>query len=269
MLVSIIIPSYKPEKWIWKCLDSIKEQTLSKNLFEIIIVLNGCNEPYQTQIKKFINLSLYDYNVILVQTDKGGVSNARNIGLNISSGEYITFIDDDDYISSTFLDELLKESINNDIIISNTFSFDDVTGQIDENYDIHLAFNKLCHEVKTINNTRKFFSGPVMKLIHKSVLEGFTFDESFKNGEDSLFMFLISKNIKHIGQSSSFAIYFRRNRVGSAVSRMLSRKYVLQNRIKLIYEYTKIYFGDFGKYDTCFYMTRILASIKVIIQSIK
>ena len=108
MKVSVIIPTYKPQAYIWECLDSIKNQTFPKEDFEVILVLNGCNEPYYSQIKEYIDNNLVDYNVNFIQTDQGGVSNARNIALDAAKGEYVTFIDDDDYISPKYLEELYK-----------------------------------------------------------------------------------------------------------------------------------------------------------------
>ena len=98
MKITVIIPTYKPGSYLWKCLDSIKNQTFDKVDFELILVLNGCNEPYYTDIKKYIATNFIGYNINFIQTDVGGVSNARNIALDKAKGKYITFIDDDDFV---------------------------------------------------------------------------------------------------------------------------------------------------------------------------
>lgn len=82
MDISVIIPTYKPQSYIWECLDSLKNQTFAKERFEIILVLNGCREPYYSQIHAYIENNLHGYNVNFIQTDQGGVSNARNIALD-------------------------------------------------------------------------------------------------------------------------------------------------------------------------------------------
>ena len=102
MKISVIIPTYKPGAYIWECLDSLRNQTLPKEDFELILVLNGCKDPYYSQIQEYIDKNLIGNNVNFIQTDTGGVSNARNIALDVAKGEYITFIDDDDYISASF-----------------------------------------------------------------------------------------------------------------------------------------------------------------------
>ena len=85
MKISVIIPTYKPQEYLWKCLDSLDRQTLSNDNFEVILVLNGCKEPYYSQIKNYI-AKRNDLNIIFIQTDEGGVSNARNKGLDIAKG---------------------------------------------------------------------------------------------------------------------------------------------------------------------------------------
>ena len=53
MKISVIIPSYKPQEYLWQCLDSLCSQTFPKEDFELILVLNGCKEPYYEQIKAY------------------------------------------------------------------------------------------------------------------------------------------------------------------------------------------------------------------------
>ena len=97
--ISVIIPTYKPQDYFWECLDSLAAQTLEPERFEVTVVLNGCNEPYKSLIQEHISSGMQHLNVRLVQTDTPGVSNARNMGIDMANGTYLTFIDDDDYVS--------------------------------------------------------------------------------------------------------------------------------------------------------------------------
>ena len=96
MKISVIVPTYKPKEYLWECLDSLVAQTLPGREWELLLVLNGCCEPWRTQIEQYIGSKMQGMNVVFVQTDTPGVSNARNIALDRARGEYITFIDDDD-----------------------------------------------------------------------------------------------------------------------------------------------------------------------------
>lgn len=127
MKISVIIPTYKPQSYIWECLDSICNQTFPKDDFEVVLVLNGCREPYDGQIREYINNHpVVQWNYI--QTDKGGVSNARNLGLDAAKGEYITFVDDDDYVSGVYLEGLYEKVGRNTISASNTIAYSTTGG---------------------------------------------------------------------------------------------------------------------------------------------
>ena len=112
MKISVIVPTYKPKAYLWECLNSIYNQTFPKTDYEVLLVLNGCNEPYNTQIKEWLSKHS-DLQVQYFQIDEGGVSNARNIALNNLTGEYVTFIDDDDLISPKYLKELFENATSN------------------------------------------------------------------------------------------------------------------------------------------------------------
>ena len=56
MKISVILPSYKPQEYIWKCLDSLTSQTMDVNEYEIVIVLNGCNEPYYKTVSRIASI---------------------------------------------------------------------------------------------------------------------------------------------------------------------------------------------------------------------
>ena len=85
MKISVIVPTYKPQVYLWECLDSIYNQTFPKTEYELILVLNGCNEPYNAQIKDWL-AKHSDLRVQYIQTDEAGVSNARNMALDVARG---------------------------------------------------------------------------------------------------------------------------------------------------------------------------------------
>lgn len=266
MKISIIIPTYKPQAYIWECLDSIKNQTFPKEDFEVILVLNGCDEPYYSQIKEYIDNNLVDYNVNFIQTDQGGVSNARNIALDAAKGEYVTFIDDDDYISPKYLEELYKAATPDTVSLSYPYAFNDGVPEIQLQYPITKVFDE--YHVRTNlrlpSKIRKYFSGPCMKLIPMSFIQDRRFDIRFKNGEDSLFMFSISDKISTIAFTSKDAIYYRRFRDGSAISIHRDKKRMIAIIIRLLYAYSQIYIRGITRYNFIFYITRILGAIKIL-----
>ncbi|WP_455961535.1 glycosyltransferase family 2 protein [Bacteroides bouchesdurhonensis] len=263
--ISVIIPTYCPKSYIWECLDSVNNQTLEEKEYEVLIVLNGCKEPYLSEISDYIKNNLKN-NTKLIHTNEGGVSHARNLGLEHSKGDYICFIDDDDYVSESYLAELLKYCPIDGVSISDYVSFDDESRNVCYFEEHHLTFSKLKNGAfYSLNDCRNYFGGPVAKLIPRSTIGDKLFDRRFKNGEDSLFMFYISDKIKKVCTTGADAIYYRRLRNNSATTTKKAFSHILHNRIKLCWEYTKIFFKNCGKYNVIFYLTRILGAIRVLL----
>lgn len=267
MRISIIIPTYKPQDYIWECLDSIKNQTFAKEDFEVILVLNGCREPYYTQIQEYIDKNFVGYNVNFIQTDQGGVSNARNIALNVAKGEYVAFIDDDDYISPKYLEELYQVASPDTVSLCYPYAFNDGKPEVQLQYPITDAYDTyyLKSDIRLSSKVRRYFSGPCMKLIPMSFIQGRVFDVHFKNGEDSLFMFSISDKIHKLAFTSKDAIYYRRYRANSAVTSRRSKCSVLKNSIRMIKSYILIYLNNPFDYKLSVLFTYILAAIKTAI----
>ena len=265
MKISVIVPTYRPQGYLWECLDSVYNQTFAKSDYELVLVLNGCDEPFHSQIEDWLD-NHSDLQVQFFQTDVGGVSNARNIALDNARGEYITFIDDDDLVSPMYLQELYEKATPDTVSLCYPYAFND--GKIERQlpYSITNTYNYCIeHECnKLASRGRKYFSGPCMKLIPMSFIQDRRFDVRFKNGEDCIFMFLISDKIKNIVYTSKDAIYYRRYRENSAVTRKRKKTERIKNCVLCMVEYAKIFLD--GKHSTYFFLARILAEIKCVLQ---
>ena len=115
IVISVIIATNKPNLYLADCLNSLVRQTFKGHLFEVVVIVNGCSFDEYIKCYEKWNDSC-DYILFkLIYEQKGGVSKARNIGLNHASGAYIAFIDDDDVVSTNYL-ENLYECVNSDEI---------------------------------------------------------------------------------------------------------------------------------------------------------
>lgn len=265
MKISVIIPTYKPP-YLWECLDSLAAQTFSKKDFEVILVLNGCKNPWESKIRKYMSMHS-ELNINFIQTNQGGVSNARNIALDVAKGEYVTFIDDDDYVSPFYLEELYEKASLNTISLCYPFAFNDdnpttqlSSYSVTENYDRTALNGRQPYTVAP-----KFFSGPCMKLIPMSYIQNRKYDVRLKNGEDSLYMFLLSDKFEFVDYTSKKAVYYRRYRENSAMTRKHSRWYIIRNSILMLCVYSKIIFRHPFSYNWFFYFSRISGIIHTII----
>ena len=133
-LISIIVPVYKVEKYLCKCVDSILSQTY-KNI-EVILVDDGspdlCGKICDSYLKK-------DNRVKVIHKSNGGLSSARNAGIEIAKGEYIGFVDADDYIDSRMY-EILHSAITKesaDMAVCELVMVDEFGKYIEEKKELH------------------------------------------------------------------------------------------------------------------------------------
>jgi len=110
--VSIVIPCYNAENYIEKCIKSIISQTYTN--IEIILINDGSTD---NTLKHLIYFELLDSRVILVNQLNKGVSESRNIGIDIAKGVYILFIDNDDWIDIDYIEQMVKKINNYDLIL--------------------------------------------------------------------------------------------------------------------------------------------------------
>ena len=263
MNISIIIPTYKPGSYLKDCLESINNQTMDKKCFEVIIVLNGVIKPY---IECIYNLTkMYDFNSVVIPTETPGVSNARNIGLTRAQGEYVCFIDDDDKISPSYLENLYYKATPNNIVASNVKAFYNNSNKTENDY-IASAYKKLINKNSPLSvfKGRKFMSSSCCKIISRRIIQDVRFDTNLKIGEDSVFMAKISKKVKSIVLSDSSAIYYRRLRAGSAsrVKQPILKKCNIV--CKLLKKYTKMLTPS---YNIPFIATRIVAALLKLVRN--
>jgi len=256
--ISVVLPTFMPQSYIFECLDSLVNQSLSRSRYQVIVVLNGPKYPYFQILDKYI-CSHKDYHVLLLYTEVVGVSNARNIALEISEGEYITFIDDDDYVSNSYLEDLYNKASHDTVSLSYAKSF---LNDDNRYFDYYVTKNFVENtKISSINKVRSYFSGPVYKLIHRDIIKNVRFNTRLKNGEDTLFMFEISCNISYFYHTSKDAIYYRRIRYSSANFRKRKfRERLISNSIQLR-EYLRLYMNNPRGYNLLFTISRCLGAI--------
>ena len=111
--ISVIVPIYNVEKYLEKCINSIVFQTY-KNI-EILLIDDGSTDKSSYICEEW---KKRDSRINVVHKANGGLSDARNCGLNIASGEYVCFIDSDDYIENDYIEKLYKILIENKLRVS-------------------------------------------------------------------------------------------------------------------------------------------------------
>lgn len=133
--VSVIVPVYNVEKYLEKCLESVVNQTLRD--IEIICINDGATDSSGGILEKF---ALKDKRIIVVNKENGGLANARNTGLEVAKGDFIGFVDSDDWIDLDFYEKLYNAALETDADVA-------VAGIVrknDKKHKIRLNFQKQC-----------------------------------------------------------------------------------------------------------------------------
>lgn len=177
--VSIIVPVYNVEKYINKCLDSLTNQTLKE--IEIICINDGSTD---NSLKLLENYNNKDSRIVLINQKNSGQSAARNKGVEIAKGEYIGFVDSDDWVDSNFFERLYESAKRTDSDIAtagiyschtyhkrNFLSFDQEIVTKDKNLKFELCdipeksycWNKIYRNASLKNSRIKFEEGIIFE----------------------------------------------------------------------------------------------------------
>lgn len=182
--ISVIVPAYNAEDTIQRCLDSILRQTYRD--LEIIVVNDGSIDATE---KTAMSVAERDRRVRVLSIDNGGVSHARNVGIDNAVGQYLTFVDADDYIDADMYQSLMELIKRYGVKIAHcSYSNDDEKGNVLSIVGGKGAVLQQDHDeaLSCLIDGRKFAGGLWNKLYHASLFEKTRLDESIKYYEDVL-----------------------------------------------------------------------------------
>ena len=200
--VSVIIPTYNREKYVKKCLDSIINQTLQE--IEIIVVDDGSTD----NTKKVID-TYKDKRVKYIKKENTGIGDTRNRGIKEAKGEYISFVDIDDYIDKTMLEKCYNKAKHDDLDI---VICDYV--EVNENTNKKRYFNLLRFDITSLKDCPKIITetnlGPCNKIIKRDLLKNISFPTDIKY-EDMCLVLRVLKKAKKIGKVNEYLSYFTKH----------------------------------------------------------
>ena len=192
MKVSVIVPVYNVEPYLDKCLNTLVNQTLKK--IEIIIVNDGSKDNSEKIIEKY--LKKYPEKIKYIKKANGGLSSARNEGLKYASGEYIGFVDSDDYVSLNTFNLMYKKAKekNFDLVVCNlNYVYEKKTKMVSAGLDKDLE-----NEDEVKKNIVFLYPAVWNKLYKKEILDSLKFKEGIWY-EDVEFNFRVYPRVKSIG----------------------------------------------------------------------
>lgn len=198
--ISVIVPIYNAQKYINNCIESILRQNYNK--FELILVDDGSTDLTKSILE---NYSKKYSQIKLITKDNGGVSSARNIGIKHATGEWITFVDADDMLSSNYLSNLIKpiaEFPSTELIISGYKNVNRNNYEITQEviYNRQYSTNAIECFFNNLNVFHFYPFFPYSKLYKTAIIKNHNilFDEKMSLGEDRVFILQYLSNINNL-----------------------------------------------------------------------
>lgn len=223
--ISVIIPAYNAESYLHRCLDSLLAQTFTD--FELLLIDDGSRDRSGAIGDAYAGR---DPRIRVFHQPNGGVSSARNTGLDQARGEWITFVDADDFVRESYLEHLLSHTGERiDLVISYAEVFGN-EHSAKENYPSRrIEMPDL--EILFVENDMHWHTSPWSKLYRRQVIEErhLRFCEGMHIGEDGLFLytFMLASRTVFVSSDTDYCYFACRansltKRVNPLKSEMLS-----------------------------------------------
>lgn len=235
-MISIIVPVYNSENYIKKCLKSLLEQTESN--YEIIVIDDGSTDKSKSVC---VELQKKSNKIKLYSQDNAGVSNARNYGISQAIGDYVMFVDSDDWIEPDLLISAEKyiKKCSPDVIVygikymeGDKCVYDSSTTKVEcfEQNQVKKCIVDLYHT--------GVIASSVNKVYKKTMLKNIQFDEKLKYGEDLKFNMSVFANVKSIVNMPK-AFYFYNRHENSLSTNIDARQ--IKEMLSLYHESEKFF----------------------------
>jgi len=206
-LISVIIPIYNVEQYLRRCLDSIVNQTYTN--LEIILVDDGSPDKCPQICDEYAS---GDNRIIVIHKENGGLSDARNAGLDICKGEFISFVDSDDWVSLEYINELystIKETLADIAIINHKHVTTPSSKEIQKRQHIKF-FSKQQALFELIAKQHQPFVVSWGKLYRKNLFNNIRFPVGKYHEDEFTSHLLISKASKITYSSKILYFYYQR-----------------------------------------------------------
>lgn len=226
--ISVIVPVYNVEKYLNRCVDSILAQTFED--FELILVDDGALDSSGDICDEYAQK---DYRVKVIHKENSGVSSARNAGIDIATGQYIMFVDSDDYIDETMLEDMVNATQSDvDMVITSIEMVSNNKTQKFQMKDCQYNSHILMEEYALDEFPNICLNGPCCKFYKKSIVSGnyIRFKENLSLGEDTFFNMDYLMHCHKITTLSKCYYKYMRNE-GSLFSRFQKDTYFQGKRV--------------------------------------
>lgn len=214
-LISVIVPVYKVEKYLRQCVDSICNQTYVN--LEIILVDDGSPDNSPKICDEYAEK---DSRVRVIHKQNGGLSDARNAGMAICQGAYLSFVDSDDVLPNDALERMVKLALDEDadLVIGENIRFEDILpDKVKETFDF-----KVMSKTEAMEDFFQNGCAAWARLFKREIHEGLLFPFGEINEDEAIVLQLLNRC--SIIVKTSRPVYFYRCRIESITTSSFSKK---------------------------------------------
>lgn len=234
-LISVIVPMYNAEEHIYDCIMQIIHQTYQN--FEIILINDGSTDDTE---KVCLELQKHYPQIRYYYQQNLGAGAARNKGIEVCKGDYIAFVDADDYLSSEYFEELISLIIKLEVQLSCCSCIKGPQKNVEKFLrNRPLGNTKELSQKEAIASLfyRKEIRGyPVIKLIEATLIRQAKFPTDLRLGEDFIFVYELLKNVDQVAYTSKELYYYVQNSKGITHNVKAVDMKLLWERLKMIME---------------------------------
>lgn len=235
--VSVVMPSFLGRRRIASSLQSLVEQTLDPASFEIILVINGEDDgTYALAASMRDSNPAHQFRILYQARPSAGA--ARNLGITAARFEYLTFVDDDDYVGSAFLSELLGAAAPDCVSIAPIINVSSL-GEEDPLNALNVQISARGRKTFDFKAVSSILGFNACKLIPTRAAKEITYSESLRSGEDICFMARLAVDNSFnaiVASNDASAAYFRVLRDESISRQPLDFDFAVQQRLEVIHE---------------------------------
>ena len=249
-LISVIVPVFNAEASLHACIESIIKQTYRQ--LQILLIDDGSVDKSADICDEYAKI---DDRIIVFHSKNGGVSNARNLGIDSATGKYIAFIDSDDTVKQDYIEVLYNAIKENDSDLSVVYDFCDY---IRDSFLLHpeKINNTYCFDSKKAIKAMlvsNYFSGHAWgKLLKRELLKDLRFDTSISFGEDLLFFVNYILNSSKICYVPEHLYNYTYNAESLSHGCLNEKKLTILKSIKKIRDLLQNRYGEEFDYFLCY-----------------
>jgi len=255
-LISVIIPVYNSELYLEVCIDSVINQTYKS--LEILLIDDGSTDRSPLICDSY---ELRDNRIKVVHKNNEGVSSARNLGIELASGEYISFIDSDDWLELDAYDHLATCIVDNHVdAVMFEYYVDHTNGETvhKSHYELNGVMDRMTAIKNTISPVNRF---AVSKIFARKLVDKVRFDQGIHIGEDTLFACYALNNADSVYYSAKPLYHYLQSEISATRCKFNKKRFTGVDAYYRLVEFCTLHYPSIVGVALASYINLLISAV--------